>query len=111
MAAVKVSVAIDETDLAWARKRAKREKASLSAVVSEALADQRRMEARRAFSREMAKHGPPVTREEIEAVVAEWGDFDERSDARHGSSDRIGAVKPRRRVAARTSRLGRRDRP
>ena len=41
----KVSVAIGEAELGWAKARARRERKSLSAVVTESLATQRRLEA------------------------------------------------------------------
>jgi len=44
-ATAKVSVAIGEAELGWAKARARRERKSLSAVVTESLAQQRRLEA------------------------------------------------------------------
>jgi hypothetical protein len=108
MAVVKISVAIDETDLAWARARAKREKVSLSSVLSEAVRQRRQMEARDDVLAEMHRHHPLATVGELEAIFAEWEGSDDGADVRHGRADRDRAIAKRARRAARDTRVGRR---
>lgn len=69
-AAEKISVSLSVEDLSWARKRAKREVTSVSAVVAEALRKQRQAEAR---TRLLADLGTDdITEAEREAVRNEW---------------------------------------
>lgn len=69
-AAEKISVSLSAEDLAWARKRAKREVSSVSAVVSESLRRQRQAEAR---TRLLADLGTDdITEADLESVRREW---------------------------------------
>ncbi len=68
MGAAKVSVAIGEIELGWAKARARRERKSLSAVVTESLAAQRRLEALGEVVAWMSAGEPPLTRTEREAA-------------------------------------------
>jgi hypothetical protein len=65
MSTAKVSVAIGEDELAWARSVARREGKSLSAVLTESLAERRRLAALREVVRWMAKGQPPLSRQEL----------------------------------------------
>ncbi len=60
----KVSVAIGEEELGWARAIARREHKSLSSVVTESLAAQRRLEALGEVVAWMGKGAPPLTKAE-----------------------------------------------
>jgi len=64
----KVSVAIGEEELGWARSIARREHKSLSAVVTESLAAQRRLEALGEVVAWMSKRQAPLTRAERRAA-------------------------------------------
>ena len=70
-ATAKVSVAIGQAELGWARARARRERKSLSAVVTETLAAQRRLEALAEVVAWMAEGQPRLTKDEIDAVGRE----------------------------------------
>jgi hypothetical protein len=60
----KISVAIGEAELGWARAVARRERKSLSAVVTESLAAQQRLEALREVVTWMAEGQPALTKAE-----------------------------------------------
>jgi len=64
----KVSVALGRAELGWARARARREHKSLSAVVTESLAAQRRLEALGEVVAWMAEGQAPLTRAERAAA-------------------------------------------
>jgi hypothetical protein len=61
----KVSVAIGEAELGWARSVARRDHKSLSAVVTESLAAQKRLEALNEVITWMAEGQPPLTKAEL----------------------------------------------
>jgi hypothetical protein len=73
MSTAKVSVAIGEDELAWARLVARREGKSLSAVVTESLAERKRLAAMREVLEWMGEGEPPLTRGEIEAAKKKLG--------------------------------------
>jgi hypothetical protein len=60
----KVSVAIGEAELDWAKAVARRERKSLSAVVTESLAARQRLEALGEVVAWMSKGQPPLTKAE-----------------------------------------------
>jgi hypothetical protein len=70
MAAVKVSVSIDEDDLAWLKRQAKRRGKSLSYVVTESVRQARR---ERALD-EVLKwlDAPKLTLEQLESYRRQW---------------------------------------
>ena len=72
MGAVKISVSLSEEELAWAKKRAKRLKTSVSAVLTEAVRLQKQMEARREVLAYLYETVPPGTPEELAEIVREW---------------------------------------
>jgi hypothetical protein len=65
MSTAKVSVAIGEDELEWARSLARREGKSLSAVVTESLAERRRLAALREVVSWMGKGEEPLSKEEL----------------------------------------------
>jgi hypothetical protein len=67
----KVSVAIGEAELGWARSVARRERKSLSAVVTESLAAQQRLEALSEVVKWMAKGQRALTKAEREKARRE----------------------------------------
>jgi|HubBroStandDraft_3_1064219.scaffolds.fasta_scaffold2809743_1 hypothetical protein len=67
----KVSVAIGRDELAWAKALARREKKSLSAVLTEALAERRRLRALGEVVTWMAEDQPPLTKAELRAARRE----------------------------------------
>lgn len=73
MSTAKVSVAIGQDELAWARAEARRQGKSLSAVVTESLAERKRLEAMREVLEWMGEGKPPLTREEIDDAKKELG--------------------------------------
>lgn len=73
MPTAKVSVAIDREELAWARSVARRERKSLSAVVSESLAERRRLSALRDVVDWMAKGRRALCEEELREATRELG--------------------------------------
>ena len=85
MSTAKVSVAIGEDELAWARSVARREGKSLSAVVTESLAERRRLAAMREVVEWMGEGQPPVTAEELAQAERALG-LAGRSRARTSSS-------------------------
>lgn len=72
MTAVKISVSLSEEELAWAKKRAKRLKTSVSAVLTEAVRLQKQMEARREVLAYLHEQVPPGTPEELAEIAREW---------------------------------------
>jgi hypothetical protein len=68
MSTAKVSVAIGEDELEWARSVARREGKSLSAVVTESLAERRRLAALGEVLEWMGRGEAPLTREELGAA-------------------------------------------
>lgn len=71
MSTAKVSVAIGEDELAWARSVARREGKSLSAVVTESLAERRRLAALREVVSWMGEGQEPLSEEELAAANRE----------------------------------------
>ena len=67
-ATAKVSVALGQAELGWAKARARREGKSLSAVVTEALASQRRLEALAEVVGWVREDQPPPTEAELGAA-------------------------------------------
>jgi hypothetical protein len=67
----KVSVAIGRDELAWAKALARREKKSLSAVLTEALAERRRLRALAEVVTWMGEDQPPLTKPELRAARRE----------------------------------------
>ena len=67
----KVSVAIGRAELAWAKTLARREGKSLSAVVTESLAERRRLGALAEVVAWMAEAQPPLTDDELNAAQHE----------------------------------------
>jgi hypothetical protein len=70
-ATAKVSVAIGNAELGWARERARRERKSLSAVVTEMLAAQRRLEALAEVVGWMSEGRRPLTKAEVAEAARE----------------------------------------
>jgi Arc/MetJ-type ribon-helix-helix transcriptional regulator len=70
MAAVKVSVSLDESDLAWLRQQAKRRGKSLSAVVTESVRQARRERALDELLRWL--DAPKLTLEQLEQYRKLW---------------------------------------
>ena len=68
MSTAKVSVAIGEDELAWARSVARREGKSLSAVLTESLAERRRLAALREVVSWMGECQDPLSDEELAAA-------------------------------------------
>jgi hypothetical protein len=64
----KVSVAIGRDELAWAKALARRERKSLSAVVTESLAERRRLSALAEVVAWMGQGQPPLTEAELSGV-------------------------------------------
>lgn len=72
MPTAKVSVALGEDELEWARSVARREGKSLSAVVTESLAERRRLAALRAVVAWMGKGEEPLSEKELAAATREF---------------------------------------
>jgi hypothetical protein len=68
MSTAKVSVAIGEEELEWARSLARREGKSLSAVLTESIAERRRLAALREVVSWMGKGEEPLSKEELAAA-------------------------------------------
>jgi hypothetical protein len=64
----KISVAVGHEELAWARAAAKRRGKSLSAVVTEALAEQKRLDAMRDVLDWLSEGAEPLTPKERAAA-------------------------------------------
>lgn len=73
MSTAKISVAIGEEELQWARSLARREGKSLSAVVTESLGERRRLTALRDVVSWMGEGEVPLTKEEIAAASRQLG--------------------------------------
>ncbi len=71
MSTVKVSVAIGEDELAWARAVARRDGKSLSGVVTESLAERKRLAALREVVSWMGEGEAPLSEEELDAANRE----------------------------------------
>lgn len=69
-AAEKISISLGAEDLAWARRRAKMEVKSLSAVLAEAVRRQRQAEARIRLLADLGTDD--ITERERDAVRNEW---------------------------------------
>lgn len=69
----KVSVAIGDPELEWARARARAQGKSLSALLTETIAEQKRLEAMRNVLDWLGEGKPPLTRAEIDAAAEELG--------------------------------------
>jgi hypothetical protein len=67
MSAVKVSVSLDQEQLRWLKRQARKHKTTVSALMGEAVADLRR---RRALDRLLGD--VELTREDIAEIHAEW---------------------------------------
>ena len=65
----KVSVAIGRTELAWAKTSARRQGKSLSMVVTESLAERRRLTALTEVVQWMGHGEPPLTDAEVRAAL------------------------------------------
>jgi hypothetical protein len=73
MPTAKVSVALGEDELEWARSVARREGKSLSAVLTESLAERRRLAALREVIDWMQKGEEPLSQDELAAANRELG--------------------------------------
>ncbi|MBN9166427.1 MAG: hypothetical protein BGO98_05925 [Myxococcales bacterium 68-20] len=71
MSTAKVSVAIGQEELAWARSVARREGKSLSAVLTESLAERKRLSALREVVAWMGEGSAPLSDEELSAANRE----------------------------------------
>lgn len=69
--AEKISVSVSSDDLAWARKRARARRTSLSAVVSEALLRQRQAEAGVRLLQDLGTED--ITEADLDAIRSELG--------------------------------------
>jgi Arc/MetJ-type ribon-helix-helix transcriptional regulator len=70
VASVKVSVSLDEQDVQWLRKQAKRKRQSVSAVLGEAVRQTRRERALDDLLRWL--DAPKLTLEQLEAYRRQW---------------------------------------
>jgi hypothetical protein len=95
-ATAKVSVAIGREELAWAKTLARREGKSLSAVVTESLAERRRLAALAEVVAWMAEDEAPLLPSELSAAQRE---LSPAADAQSPRSER--KPRPRARRAAR----------
>ena len=71
MPVVKVSVSIDEKDLRWLRRQAKRRRKSLSSVLTESVQQARRERALDEVLRWL--EAPKLTLERLDEIRREWG--------------------------------------
>jgi hypothetical protein len=90
----KVSVAIGRSELAWAKTRARRQGKSLSTVVTESLAERRRLTALAEVVEWMGKGESPLTEDELRGALAEIA---ERTRPPDPKGKRRTPGKPRRR--------------
>lgn len=90
----KVSVAIGRSELDWAKTSARRQGKSLSTVVTESLADQRRLTALAEVVEWMGQGESPLTDGELRAALA---DLAERTRPPDPKGKRGTTGKPRRR--------------
>jgi K+/H+ antiporter YhaU regulatory subunit KhtT len=70
MAVEKLSVSLAPEEIAWVRRKADETSSNVSAVLSEAVRQQRRMEALDALLDELGTGD--ITVEDVVAVIAEW---------------------------------------
>jgi hypothetical protein len=68
----KLSVALGTDEVAWVRKRAKRLRASVSSVITDAVRQARRIEAQREVLEWLLEGQPPITAAERKRVEREW---------------------------------------
>lgn len=80
----KISVSVNSEDLAWAKKRAKRLRKSVSAIVSEALQRERQFEARSELLVELGGTDD-ITEADLKAMRIELGWEQPPAKARKGS--------------------------
>ena len=71
MGAIKLSISIDERQLGWLRREAKSGKTTVSAVLSEALADLRRSRERERLIRRLGGK-LTLSPREVREIQAEW---------------------------------------
>jgi hypothetical protein len=69
MSVAKLSITIDEADLKWVRAEAKRLRQSVSAVVSDAVAQKRALRAQQRYLR----NAGPVDEQELRRAMEELG--------------------------------------
>ena len=100
-ATAKVSVAIGRDELAWAKTLARREGKSLSAVVTESLAERRRLEALADVVEWMGEGQPPLTAAELRGAQRALG---ARPEKRAGGAARSKKVSARRKTSSVRSR-------
>ncbi|HTB76986.1 MAG TPA: hypothetical protein VK762_27265 [Polyangiaceae bacterium] len=93
----KVSVAIGRAELAWAKTLARLEGKSLSAVVTESLAERRRLAALAEVVAWMAEAQPPLTDDELRATHRELAAKRNRTKSARGPSKKSRTSTPRRR--------------
>ena len=93
----KVSVAIGRAELAWAKTLARREGKSLSAVVTESLAERRRLSALAEVVAWMAEAQPRLTDDELNAAQRELAATRKSTKGARSPSTKSRASSPRRR--------------
>jgi hypothetical protein len=93
----KVSVAIGRAELAWAKTLARIEGKSLSAVVTESLAERRRLAALAEIVAWMGEAQPPLTDDELNAAQRELAAKRSRTKGARGQSKKSRTSAPRRR--------------
>jgi len=93
----KVSVAIGRAELAWAKTLARLEGKSLSAAVTESLAERRRLAALAEVVAWMAEAQPPLTDDELNAARREFAARRNRTKSPRGQSTKSRTSTPRRR--------------
>lgn len=69
MPVAKLSITIEEADLEWVRAEAKRLRKSVSAIVSEAVAQKRALRAQQRY----LKNAGPIDEKELRRAMEEWG--------------------------------------
>ncbi len=93
-ATAKVSVAIGRSELAWAKTSARRQGKSLSTVVTESLAERRRLTALAEVVEWMGRGESPLTDDELRAALTDLG---QGTQLPHPKGKRRPTAKPRRR--------------
>jgi hypothetical protein len=93
-ATAKVSVAIGRSELAWAKTSARRQGKSLSTVVTESLAERRRLTALAEVVEWLGDGESPLTEDELRAALA---DLAGRAQVHRPKGKRRTPGKPRRR--------------
>jgi hypothetical protein len=68
----KLSVALGSDELSWVKKRAKRLRASVSSVITEAVRQAKQIEARREVLDWLIEDQPAITNAERKRVEREW---------------------------------------